>query len=471
MRYLRANTATIVTVGPFFDKTDGVTIETALTITNEKISMVVDNNDGSAPTLVLDNVTGATSATDNDLNYITNCDAGLMQLELTAANTNHAGKRAFLTITDAANHVPVFHEFMILVANVYDSLTGTAILNTNLDTIKTQTVTCAAGVTVLASVGTAATSTAQTGDSFALIGTTGSGLTSLATQASVNTIDDFVDGLETSVASLATASALATVGSEVGTILGRVIGTIAAGTHNPQTGDSFGVVNSGTHGNAALKILIDTVDTVADRIEADTIDIQTQIGVDGAGLTNLPAVTLANGAHGGAATTITAKSIAVANSDAGGVAVTLTGSGTGNSHAISLASTSGSAISAVSGSHGINVVSSAGKGLIVSGATGDIDADIAGTITTCTTVTNMLTAAAVNAEVDTALNTAIPVAGSTTPGSINDYLRKVKYEIVNAKDIEEDGDSIPYDDAGTPLTTVSAAYSLDSTTVKRKKLL
>lgn len=38
----------------------------------------------------------------------------------------------------------------------------------NLDTIKTQAVTCAAGVTVLASVGTAATSTAQTGDSYAL---------------------------------------------------------------------------------------------------------------------------------------------------------------------------------------------------------------------------------------------------------------------------------------------------------------
>ncbi len=67
MRYLRTNTATIVTVGPFYDKADGVTIENALTITNEKITFVVDANDGSAPTLVLDNVTGATSGTDNDL--------------------------------------------------------------------------------------------------------------------------------------------------------------------------------------------------------------------------------------------------------------------------------------------------------------------------------------------------------------------------------------------------------------------
>lgn len=50
----------------------------------------------------------------------------------------------------------------------------------------------------------------QTGDSFGLIGATGSGLTSLATQASVNTIDDFLD---TEVAAI-----LAAVDTEVGAI-------------------------------------------------------------------------------------------------------------------------------------------------------------------------------------------------------------------------------------------------------------
>lgn len=43
-------------------------------------------------------------------------------------------------------------------------------IDVNLSTVKTQAVTCAAGVTVLASVGTAATSTAQTGDSYARLG-------------------------------------------------------------------------------------------------------------------------------------------------------------------------------------------------------------------------------------------------------------------------------------------------------------
>ncbi len=121
LRYLKTNTAVIITVGPFYDKTDGVTIETALTITNERITLTADTDAGSAPTLILDNITGATAATANDLNYITNNDAGLMQLELAAADTNRLG-RMFLTITDAANHVPVFHEFMVLPAVVYDAM-------------------------------------------------------------------------------------------------------------------------------------------------------------------------------------------------------------------------------------------------------------------------------------------------------------------------------------------------------------
>jgi hypothetical protein len=121
MSFLRSNTAVIVTVGPFYDKTDGVTIETALTITNERITLIADTDAGSAPTIILDNVTGATSGTSNDLNYITGNDAGMMQLELSAADTNRVGRMS-LSITDAANHVPVFHNFMVLPQNVYDAL-------------------------------------------------------------------------------------------------------------------------------------------------------------------------------------------------------------------------------------------------------------------------------------------------------------------------------------------------------------
>lgn len=121
MRYLRYATAVIVPVGPFYDKTDGVTPETSLTITNERITLVAETYDGNAPTLVLDNVTGATSGTSNDLNYITGQDNGMMQLELSASNTTRLGGMT-LTITDAANHVPVQHDYCVLPQHVFDAM-------------------------------------------------------------------------------------------------------------------------------------------------------------------------------------------------------------------------------------------------------------------------------------------------------------------------------------------------------------
>jgi hypothetical protein len=124
MRELKTNTAVLVTVGPFYDKTDGVTIETGLTITNERITLTADTDAGSAPTNILDNITGATSGTANDLTYITGNDAGLMQLELAAADVNRLG-RMYLTITDAANHCPVFHEFEVVSAAYWDWKYGT----------------------------------------------------------------------------------------------------------------------------------------------------------------------------------------------------------------------------------------------------------------------------------------------------------------------------------------------------------
>lgn len=132
MQYLRTNTATRITVGPFLDKTDGITPEVALTVTNCKLTFVVD--DGGVPTLVLD-VAPTASGGSNDMIHITNDDAGFYDLELAAANVNYLG-RARLAITDAANHCPVFCEFMILPAVVYDAMIlGTDLLDVNMTQI------------------------------------------------------------------------------------------------------------------------------------------------------------------------------------------------------------------------------------------------------------------------------------------------------------------------------------------------
>jgi hypothetical protein len=121
MRFLKTNTATRVTVGPFLDATDAKTPKTALTATNEKLTLCVD--DAGVPTLVLD-ANATASGGSNDFVHITGDDAGMYDLELAAANVNYLG-RAILTITYATDHLPVFHEFMILPANVYDSWFGT----------------------------------------------------------------------------------------------------------------------------------------------------------------------------------------------------------------------------------------------------------------------------------------------------------------------------------------------------------
>ncbi len=118
MRLLRTNTAVRVSVGPFLDKTDGVTPETAITVTSCKLTMVVD--DANVPTLILDTAPTASGGS-NDMVHITGDDAGWYDLELAAANVNYLG-RAVLSITDAATHCPVWHEFMIVPTMVYDSI-------------------------------------------------------------------------------------------------------------------------------------------------------------------------------------------------------------------------------------------------------------------------------------------------------------------------------------------------------------
>lgn len=143
MRFLRTNTAARVTVGPFFDKTDGVTPETALTVTACKLTLMVD--DANVPTIILD-VAPTASGGANDMVHVTGDDAGFYDLELAAANVNYLG-RAMLAITDAATHCPVFHEFMIVPAMVYDSMIlGTDTLNADVTQFGGTNLTAAAGI-------------------------------------------------------------------------------------------------------------------------------------------------------------------------------------------------------------------------------------------------------------------------------------------------------------------------------------
>lgn len=248
MRFLKTNTAVIVTVGPFYDKDDGVTIENALTATNERITLTVDLDDGSAPTLVLDNVTGAASGTSNDIVVITNCDAGLYQIELSAANVNYLG-RAMLTITDAANHVPVFHEFQIVTAQFYNFMCGAeTILDVNVTKVGGTSQTAG---DVVAKVDVVDGIVDDILVDTAVIGALGAGLTALASQASVDVIDGIVDDILTDTAAATPALIADAVWDEALTGATHNVAT-SAGKRLRAVGDAVG----GTVNDAAASTTV-----------------------------------------------------------------------------------------------------------------------------------------------------------------------------------------------------------------------
>jgi len=117
MRFLRQSTAVCVTVGPFLDHADGLTPLDALTVANLVGTINADDDDGT-PTHQT-HFHPAASGSDNDM--VTMGEGGFWSLELTTGNTTLTG-RLMLGLSDPAQICPVFHEFMVLTANVYDSL-------------------------------------------------------------------------------------------------------------------------------------------------------------------------------------------------------------------------------------------------------------------------------------------------------------------------------------------------------------
>jgi hypothetical protein len=103
MKYLKAGTAAVILMGPAVDKTDGVSAETALT-----------------PTVYLSKNGGAQAAR-NDATAITHDARGYYLVALNTTDTDTAGRLRAL-FSDDATHLPVWEDYTVLPANVYDSL-------------------------------------------------------------------------------------------------------------------------------------------------------------------------------------------------------------------------------------------------------------------------------------------------------------------------------------------------------------
>lgn len=349
--WLKQSTAVTIKLGPFLDDTDGKTAETALTISQADIRLSKN---------------GGAFAQTNNAAGATHDEGGEYGIPLDATDTNTLGTLKVRVHETGA--LPCWNEFMVVPANVWDSMfgadkldvnveewnatavpaehtagypivtikdgTGTGEINTNagavalVDAVTTVnglaanvitaaataadfgaelataiwTDTTAGDFTVAASIGKSIMNgvalgtgltinaytgnTPQTGDSFARIGAAGASLTDLGgmsttmkaqvqTEAEDALVTHRLDELLNADSDI-DGAAPPTVGSVFHELMSKTAGSftfdqttdsneaIRDNMGTAQTGDSYAIVNSGTHGNAALKTLIDAVDNFVD---------------------------------------------------------------------------------------------------------------------------------------------------------------------------------------------------------------
>jgi len=260
MRFLREDTAVDVAVGPFLDSTDGITPETALSITQPDILLKKNAN------------AWAQKSAAQTLSHESN---GWYEVALSTTDTDTPG-HLMLAITESGA-LPVWHEFTVINTQVYDSLFG-ALNADKLETDNTQwlggtipavTITGVPEVDVTHWIGTAASPPTTAGvpevDVILWLGTAAQGATGrpqvdvelwlgAAPNALVSgRVDVTVGAMQTDVitatsiqadaigsaelaataiteiqSGLATSSALATVDANISTILAAVDTEIAA---------------------------------------------------------------------------------------------------------------------------------------------------------------------------------------------------------------------------------------------------
>ena len=121
MKLLKQSTAVTIKLGPFLDATDGVTAETALTLAQADV--LISKNFGAF-------------AQKNDSSSATHDAAGWYGVPLNTTDTATLGPLQIHVNESGA--LPVWDQYTVVAATVYDSLVGnTGLLNVNLKTITT----------------------------------------------------------------------------------------------------------------------------------------------------------------------------------------------------------------------------------------------------------------------------------------------------------------------------------------------
>ena len=112
--WLKQSTAITTKIGPFIDDTDGKTAEVALTLTQADIRLSKN---------------GGNIAQKNEANNATTDELGYYDCPLDATDTGTLG--VLQLFVHEAGALPVFHEYMVVPANVWDSMFGADKLDVN----------------------------------------------------------------------------------------------------------------------------------------------------------------------------------------------------------------------------------------------------------------------------------------------------------------------------------------------------
>lgn len=126
-RYLRADTAATLKLGPFSDSTDGVTAETALTIAQANVRLSKNGGD---------------FAQKSDTSTATHDEIGYYNVSINATDTDTEGE-LLVAVSDAAA-IPVWQPYTVLPAQVYDAIiAGTDALQVHTNEITSDLITAA----------------------------------------------------------------------------------------------------------------------------------------------------------------------------------------------------------------------------------------------------------------------------------------------------------------------------------------
>lgn len=107
MQYLKQSTAATLKIGPFLDDADGKTAETGLTIAQADVRLSKNGGD---------------IAQKNESSSCTHDELGIYGCPIDATDTGTLGRLQLWV--HASGALPVYHEFMVVTAEAYDTLCG-----------------------------------------------------------------------------------------------------------------------------------------------------------------------------------------------------------------------------------------------------------------------------------------------------------------------------------------------------------